>query len=174
LKLLSNIFLICLNTLYKYSLNARRGLPKNLFYFISKLTPLINVDLIIKNNKGMLLLTWREDKFYGPGWHFPGGIIRFKERMSNRINFVAQNELGMEVNYIDNPILINELFAKERDIRGHFISLAILCKPKSQPNPILQYKSGMIKSGQWKWHSKCPKKLIKQQLVYKNLFKKHD
>lgn len=41
---------------------------------------MVNVDLLIKNvSSNETLLTWREDEYYGPGWHVPGGIVRFKE-----------------------------------------------------------------------------------------------
>jgi len=65
--------------------DPRQGLPEELFLFVSELTPMINVDLLIKNDRNETLLTWRADNFYGPGWHIPGGIIRFKESASSRI-----------------------------------------------------------------------------------------
>ena len=61
----------------QYIDDPREGLTEEIFYFISKLTPLVNVDLLIKNELNETLLTWRHDKFYGPAWHIPGGIIRF-------------------------------------------------------------------------------------------------
>ena len=68
---------------------AQNGLPEELFYFISSITPMTNVDLLIKDNDNRTLLTWRNDKYYGPGWHIPGGIIRFKETFSIRISDVS-------------------------------------------------------------------------------------
>ena len=58
---------------------------------------MINVDLLIRDDTDRTLLTWRHDAFYGPGWHVPGGIIRFKESAANRIAAVAQGELGTKV-----------------------------------------------------------------------------
>ena len=71
--------------------NAKDGLPTDVFYFVSQLTPLINVDLLVKNKSGQVLLTWRDDRFYGPAWHIPGGIIRFKEKIEDRIEKVDPN-----------------------------------------------------------------------------------
>ena len=88
----------------------REGLTEEIFYFISKLTPLVNVDLLIKNELNETLLTWRDDKFYGPAWHIPGGIIRFREKFDSRILKVAMQELGAEVTHEENPIAIRELF----------------------------------------------------------------
>ena len=53
-----------------------KGLPDDVFYYISRTTPLVNVDLLIKDEKGRALLAWREDQFSGKGWHVPGGIVR--------------------------------------------------------------------------------------------------
>jgi hypothetical protein len=49
------------------------GLPEELFLFVSRITPLINVDLLIQDDGRRTLLTWRSDRFFGPGWHVPGG-----------------------------------------------------------------------------------------------------
>ena len=40
-------------------------------------------------------------------------------------------ELGTEVTHEEHPIAIRELFAKGRDIRGHFISLLCPCRLKT-------------------------------------------
>ena len=52
---------------------ANNGLPHDLFVFVSRLTPLVNVDLLIQDPHHGTLLTWRHDETYGPGWHVPGG-----------------------------------------------------------------------------------------------------
>ena len=52
----------------KFISKAQNDLPEELFYFISSITPLTNVDLLIKNKDNQTLLTWRDDKYYGPGW----------------------------------------------------------------------------------------------------------
>jgi colanic acid biosynthesis protein WcaH len=50
-----------------------------LYVYIRKLTPLVNVDLLIKHAKGRTLLSWRNDGCSGTGWHIPAGIVRFRE-----------------------------------------------------------------------------------------------
>jgi ADP-ribose pyrophosphatase YjhB (NUDIX family) len=141
--------------------NAKDGLPIDAFYFVSQLTPLINVDLLIKNKKGQVLLTWREDKFYGPAWHIPGGIIRFKESVDQRIKKVAELELGATVRYLKEPINVSEKMNNERDIRGHFISLLYLCELESEADKDNAYLIGEPKGGQWAWHDKAPSNLLK-------------
>jgi ADP-ribose pyrophosphatase YjhB (NUDIX family) len=140
-------------------------LPNEIFYFISKLTPLVNVDLLIKNELNETLLTWRHDQFYGPAWHLPGGIIRFRENFSTRVKKVAMLELGAEVYNDEHPIAIRELFAKKRDVRGHFISLLIPCKLITPLNGN-QYIKGEPEHGQWAWHKVAPNNLLEQQQTF--------
>jgi colanic acid biosynthesis protein WcaH len=58
---------------------SQQGLPEPVFLLISRLTPLLGVDLLIQDALGHTLLTWRHDAHYGPGWHVPGGILRYKK-----------------------------------------------------------------------------------------------
>jgi hypothetical protein len=69
--------------------DPRRGLPDAVFAFVSSVTPLVNIDLLVRNAAPQTLLTWRDDEYYR-GWHVPGGIIRFKERMVDRAAAVAR------------------------------------------------------------------------------------
>ena len=144
-----------------YIENAKDSLPNDVFYFVSQLTPLINVDLLIKNEKGQTLLTWRDDRFHGPAWHIPGGIIRFKEKIKDRIEKVAQLELGVSIKFSDQPINIRDLINSDRDIRGHFVSLLYLCRLDSVLPDNRAYKSGIPEPGQWAWHDKSPYNLLK-------------
>ena len=64
--------------------DPNQGLPEDLFLFISRITPLVNVDLLIQGPQHRTLLTWRSDEHHGAGWHVPGGIIRYKETAHQR------------------------------------------------------------------------------------------
>src|SRR5436190_14846458 len=86
----------------------RDGLPEDVFHFVSRLTPLVNVDLLIKDEGSRTLLTWRDDEFYGPGWHVPGGIIRFKEPAVDRVRACAREELGAVVEPEPSPVFVME------------------------------------------------------------------
>lgn len=150
--------------------NARRGLPQELFFCVSRLTPLINVDLLIVDELDRKLLTWREDAFFGPGWHIPGGIIRFKETASERIAAVATSELGAEVSHEARPCEVNELMAPHRDVRGHCISLLYRCKLVSQLDDARKAELERPHNGQWAWFRQCPEDLIKQHTIYRHCF----
>lgn len=144
----------------QYIPDAKAGLPQEAFYFVSQLTPMINVDLLIKNKKGQTLLTWRQDRFHGPAWHIPGGIIRFKEKIEDRIAQVAETELGCRVRFSQDPIHVIGMINKKRDVRGHFISLLYLCELKGMPDPSRQFISDVPSAGEWTWHDKAPKNLL--------------
>lgn len=142
------------------------GWPDELFLFVSRITPLINVDLLIRDDRGRTLLTWRSDRFHGPGWHVPGGIIRFKETAADRIRIVAAGELGVPVAFDAAPIFVQESIAPQRHDRGHFISLLYMCRLAGALDPQRQHLPGAPMPGQWAWHDGCPDNLIPEQAAY--------
>ena len=102
--------------------SPENGLPEHLFSYVSSITPLINIDLLVcKPGKGFFLV-WRDDQYYGPGWHVPGGIIRFKEKLTHRIGIVAHQELGLTQIKGIQLISINQIQHLNRSERGHFFS----------------------------------------------------
>lgn len=147
--------------------NAREGLPQDVFYFISRLTPMVNVDLLIKNEQNQTLLTWRHDQFYH-GWHIAGGIVRFKELFTDRLKAVAKQEFGATIEHDPHPIGTFEKINTTRDVRGHFIAHLFKCRLTS---PLAKDMKCMDPNdpqhGQWHWHSTCPEKLIPQHEVYR-------
>ena len=147
--------------------NAREGLPKDVFLLVSQLTPLVNVELLIKDEEKGTLLTWRHDDFYGPAWHLPGGIVRFKELASTRIKKVAKSELGVTISFDSEPIEVNEIMNKNRDIRGHFFSLLYSCKLTSPLNKNSAFKEENPINGYWRWFKVCPDNLISQHETYR-------
>ncbi len=147
--------------------NPSKGLPEVIFLFVSRITPIINVDLLIKNELEYTLLTWRDDGFYPPGWHIPGGIIRYKETISDRINAVARSELGTRIKFKKDPLAINEVIHHLRKNRGHFISLLYESTLVSSPDENLKFKKGIPTPGQWAWHKKCPDNIISVHKMYR-------
>lgn len=163
------------SAILSYIGDAKKGLSKPIFLFISQLTPIVNVDLLIKNTKGQTLLTWRCDEYYGPGWHVPGGVIRFKELASERIKAVAKAELGTEVTAQCDPICVHEVMAPHRDLRGHFISLLYKCELNGALDESkAAISDGLFNNGDWKWHDHCPDNLITQHHIYRQFMKSED
>jgi len=145
--------------------NPSLGLPDEVFYYISRTTPLVNVDLLIKDGKGRTLLSWRNDRYCGRGWHLPGGIIRFKEKMEMRVRKVADIEIGTSVQFDPIPLAINQIIVDGLTDRSHFISILFNCfldgsfvpanKELTEDDP-----------GYLAWHGKCPENLLKYHDIY--------
>lgn len=150
----------------KHVQNPSMGLPDEVFYYISRTTPMINVDLLIKDKNGRILLSWRDDQYAGRGWHLPGGIVRFREALETRLKKVAETEVGASVDYDPNPIAINEIINHKRDIRGHFISLLYKC---SLSSAFVPKNKGLSKTdvGYLMWHDACPDDLLKLHDIYR-------
>lgn len=142
------------------------GLPDQVFFLISKMTPMVNVDLLIKDEKGRTLLSWRDDQFAGRGWHLPGGIIRFKETLETRVKKVAESEIGTDVSFEPVPIALNQIIC-DHDVRGHFISILYKC---FLPGTFVPDNKGLSKNdrGYLMWHDFCPDNLVKVHEIYRN------
>ena len=152
------------------ALSPENGLREEIFLLVSRLTALINVDLFIQDGQCRTLLTWRDDGFYGPGWHVPGGIIRYKEVASNRVRTVAREELGTEVSFDDRPVSVHEVIKPDARDRAHFVSLLYRCHLLGPLDVRRRFVRASPEPGQWEWHEHCPENLISEQLVYENLF----
>jgi ADP-ribose pyrophosphatase YjhB (NUDIX family) len=153
--------------------DPRKGLPEDLFLLVTQLTPMVNVDLLIKDNHEGTLLTWREDPYYEPGWHVPGGIVRFKEKMEDRVRAVARDELGATVKFDRIPIAIREVIRPDREIRGHFVSMLFRCTLSSPLEESHAYRSGTPKPGEWAWHAACPENIISVHETYRRFIDAH-
>lgn len=146
--------------------DPRQGLPDAVFALLTRLTPMANVDLLIRNDRRETLLTWRDDGLYR-GWHIPGGIIRYKERMAARVAAVARLELGAAVTIKGEPIAVNEVIHLERVVRGHFIAFLFECELDGRLDERLAYAGGAPVHGQWAWHGACPPDLIASHEMYR-------
>ena len=159
----------CIGKIKKYIDNPRDGLPEELFLFATEITPMVNVDLLVRDNKGRILLACRDDDIYGSGWHVPGGIIRLKESFSERIQKTAECELGCNVIASENPIEIVPIICPEMQVRGHFISFVYECKlPKDfciKNKNLNRHERGYLK-----WHRKFPDDMLKVHAFYRKYF----
>jgi len=156
----------CIESLVAAVPDSSQGLPENIFYYVSRTTPLVNVDLLIKDEKGRTLLAWRNDPYAGQGWHVPGGIVRFKEKLETRVEKTAEIEIGTPVRFDSVPIALHEIIHPERDVRGHFISFLYRCflPGTFEPRNIgLSAKD----AGYLQWHDRCPDDLIGVHEIYR-------
>lgn len=155
-----------INQIRKYINRAEDGLPEELFLFATEITPMVNVDLLVKDKDNRILLSWRKDEFYDEGWHVPGGIIRLKETFDERIRKVAEIELGCKnIIYNEQPIDVVPIICPEMKQRGHFISFIYECSfPDGFEihNAVSENQAGYLK-----WHDTCPNNLLKVHSFYR-------
>lgn len=135
-----------------------------LYHFCSALMPSVNVDVILRDEQDRFLLSWRDDEFYGPGWHVPGGVIRHRESLASRLVNVLKRELDIEsvdlTDYSANPAQVREVFHPDRCVRGHFLSI-LFDLTLSQVNPDLRQHE-VVSKGKIEFFRSPPKNLIKE------------
>jgi colanic acid biosynthesis protein WcaH len=146
--------------------DKKTGLPGEIFYFISRTTPLVNVDLLVKDKQGRTLLAWRNDEYYGQGWHIPGSIVRFKETLEQRIQRCAEQELGAAVSYDPKPLAIEQNIMPEWENRAHFISFLYKCSVPEGFVPDNSFRN-KDEAGYLQWHQGCPDNFLRVQDCYR-------
>ena len=148
------------------NLDFRKGLPEPLFLFATTMMPVANIDLLITNDNREVLLTWRDDIYFGKGWHIPGGCMRIKETIEERVQKTALDEIGSKVMYDKTPITVRESFAdKDRPWlsnqleRSHNISLLFAAK---LPEGYVIDNNGRQEheAGYMKWFTNVPSDLL--------------
>lgn len=170
-KMKNDFLQTAVHTIKSISNEPQQGLPEAVFEMVTALTPMVNVDLLIRNDRGGILLMWREDEVCGCGWHIPGGIVRYRERLEDRIQKTAEKELGTLVAFDNEPVEVNEIIT-EQEIRGHFISFLYECRLPAGYPQIEDVRQGeACRPGEMRWHTECPEQWVRgQKEIYSSLF----
>jgi len=157
----------------RWKINPSEGLPFELFEWISTLVPIANVDLLILNNSGEILLSWRDDEYYGKGWHLPGGCIRFKETSEERIQKTAINELGTQVILKKDSIATRDMIMGEKSEepikRSHHVATLYECR---LPDSFVINNGNLCEkdAGFLKWFAKIPENILDVHHIYNDVF----
>jgi len=165
--MISSLIVFILNKLIK---NPDKGLPEPIFYFATRITPIVNVDLLIISKKYGYFLTWRDDEFAGSGWHLPGGIVRVNETLLERASQVSINELNLKIKKITGPFDMNEVIVKDQYYRSHFVSFLFKCHLTEEEEDFLLRTTKL--NSTCKFFKSQPADLIKCHYIYKNYFNK--
>lgn len=131
--------------------SPEKGLKQEVFDALCPVTTHVACELVIMNRAREVLLTWRKDGLW-QGWHFSGGLLRFKESFFNRLKITARQELGVKLLSAKFLFPLNYT----NSARGHDVSYVFLCRIKGKP------KDG-------KWFKAMPKNII---FEHKKLWKK--
>lgn len=152
------------------NIDKRNGLPEDLFLCISSLIVIANVDLFIIDGRGRILLSYRDDEFYGKGWHIPGGCLRFGETMLERVHKTAHAELGIDVLVEPTPIAIRDVIrqplkgAANPDVRGHNLAVLFKCRLGDEKDIPARFDSENIK-----WFERIPEDILSVHSVYNDI-----
>ena len=71
-------------------------LSKEKFSGVIALTPLVSIDLLVKNSEGKFLLGYRNNKPAQGNWFVPGGRILKNESMDQAFQRLCNEELGID------------------------------------------------------------------------------
>lgn len=100
------------------------------FHGIYSKVPRLTVEVVVKNEKGVLL-TLRKIKPYQGLWHIPGGTVYFKESLHDAIQRVANEELEIDV-MIGDYLGYIEYMHEEEGWLDHAIGHAFLCTTQEE------------------------------------------
>lgn len=157
-------------------IDGREGLPEEIFIAVSTIIPIVNVDLMILDERNRILLSWRDDAYFGKGWHLPGGCIRYKETMMERIQKTANNEIGANVIVKPDPIAVRDVILgrKEEQIRERAHHLAVLYECRL-PKAFHMDNAGKSEntSGYLRWFERIPEDILQVHEVYQDVFKNY-
>ncbi|MBN2350515.1 MAG: GDP-mannose mannosyl hydrolase [Bacteroidales bacterium] len=106
-------------------------LSANEFENVIRNTPLISIDLIIKNSEHKILLGWRTNAPAKDTWFVPGGRISKNETLPHAFKRISEAETGVQVPVekseflgIYEHIYPGDNVTKNPDFGTHYIVLA--------------------------------------------------
>lgn len=150
------------------------GMPEELFLLVSSLVPLPNVDLLVVNQQGQLLLSKRNDPFYQKSWHIPGGCLRFNEDFAQRIRETARIELGSTITFDEQPLAVRNVIRRRNENlpfpreRGHNVAILFRCY---LPDGYEIKNNGLNEDddGFLKWFDRLPEDFLELQHVFDDI-----
>lgn len=140
----------------------KKLLSKKEFETIYKKVPRVCVELVIFKDK-KFLLTKRSIYPFKNFWHFPGGGILLREKISEAIQRVAITELGVKV----IPEKLLGYFEIPNDGYRHAVSLVFKCKVAGKKEPLALEGSSEVK-----FFSKPPRKTVPYHKKFLNTYVK--
>ena len=154
-------------------IDARDGLPDKLFLALSAILPIANVDLLTLDEEGQILLAWRDDEYFGKGWHLPGGCLRYKETMLERVQKTALAEIGREVKVVPVPLVVRDVILGKGEmtprLRAH--NLAVLYECRLSHDAVAEtMREGEHEAGDLQWFASLPSNLLAVHDVYHDVF----
>ena len=105
-------------------------LDRNAFFEVVRVSPLVSVDLVVRDPSGRTLVGLRNNEPAKDCWFVPGGRICKGERITDAFERVDREELGAPVPHDSARLLgvyehlYETNFAGHPDVGTHYIALA--------------------------------------------------
>ena len=103
-------------------------LDNKTFLRIIQATPLVSIDLLIRNRQGQVLLGKRSNRPAKGFWFVPGGRIRKNEPVNEALRRISEVELGVRIERAELRGVFDHIypdnFAGEPGINTHYVVLA--------------------------------------------------
>jgi len=97
---------------------------------VVKNSPLVSINLIVKNSRGDILVGLRKNELARGFWFVPGGRILKDERIADAFQRIARDELGMDLAFEDARFLgvfehlYPNNFTQREEFTTHYVVLA--------------------------------------------------
>jgi ADP-ribose pyrophosphatase YjhB (NUDIX family) len=143
-------------------MNKKGWLPYKEFKYIYTKVPRLCVDIIIENEKGIILSKRNITPDKGK-WHFPGGTVIKNEKLISAVKRISQDETGLNVKVL-RFITTIEYF--RNDPYEHAVSIVYLTKPISGS------LRGSNQAKEIEYFKKVPRNIIKEHASVLNNFLK--
>ncbi|MHA2171191.1 MAG: NUDIX domain-containing protein [Candidatus Kariarchaeaceae archaeon] len=91
--------------------------------------PRLTVDAIIERNGSVLMIRRKSDTF-GGYLAFPGGFVDYEESVEQAVKREVLEELNLRVELVE---LLGVYSSKNRDPRGHVVSVVFICTFEESP-----------------------------------------
>jgi colanic acid biosynthesis protein WcaH len=108
------------------------------FLSVVEATPLVSIDLILRNARGEVLLGQRLNRPAKDSWFVPGGRIRKNERVKEALHRISQRELGVLVEQAELVGVFDHIyednFLGTEGVNTHYVVLGFAARlPEGAP-----------------------------------------
>ncbi len=121
-------------------------LERSDFFHVVRLTPLVSIDLVVRDAAGRVLVGWRVNRPARDSWFVPGGRVYKNERLADAFRRTALAELGRAFELdAARPLgvyehLYDDNALGEPGVGTHYVVLAYeLCVEGELPLPDAQH-----------------------------------
>lgn len=121
------------------------------FIDVVKSTPLVSVDLIVKNKNGRILLGFRKNRPAKNCWFVPGGRILKNETVKKAFERILSTELGINFNYKDAALfgvfdhIYDDNCLNVENVNTHYVVLAYTLTLSGETKFVFDGQHAMMK-----------------------------